>query len=39
MCGIAGFLRRGGGNSRELLTMMCDRLAHRGPDAFGLLPR
>ncbi len=35
MCGIAGFLRRGGGNSRELLTRMCDRLVHRGPDAFG----
>jgi asparagine synthase (glutamine-hydrolysing) len=35
MCGIAGFLKHGARDSRDVLAMMCDRLAHRGPDAYG----
>jgi asparagine synthase (glutamine-hydrolysing) len=35
MCGIAGFLTGGQAPDRRLLTRMCDRLRHRGPDASG----
>jgi len=36
MCGIAGFLTRPGERpDRDLAVRMCDRLAHRGPDAAG----
>ena len=35
MCGIAGFLKDGARASRDVLAGMCDRLAHRGPDAYG----
>lgn len=36
MCGIAGFITTdGGAPKRALLEVMCDRLAHRGPDGFG----
>ena len=36
MCGIAGYLARPGSRpDRELLRAMCDRIAHRGPDADG----
>jgi asparagine synthase (glutamine-hydrolysing) len=33
MCGIAGFINCG---NPELLTSMCDTIAHRGPDDSGL---
>ena len=35
MCGIAGFITTGAPADRQLLKLMCDRLAHRGPDAYG----
>ncbi len=36
MCGIAGYLRTVGEPAdRPMLRAMCDRLAHRGPDAYG----
>lgn len=35
MCGIAGVIARGAPANRELVVKMCDRLAHRGPDASG----
>src|SRR5947209_8539733 len=36
MCGIAGFISEGSNDvDRALLSQMCDRIAHRGPDAFG----
>ena len=35
MCGIAGFMTTGAPANGELLQSMCDRLAHRGPDAYG----
>ena len=35
MCGIAGFLTAGQTPDGQLLRAMCDRLAHRGPDAYG----
>src|SRR5947209_17149507 len=35
MCGIAGFMTTGAPAGSELLRRMCDRLAHRGPDAYG----
>jgi asparagine synthase (glutamine-hydrolysing) len=35
MCGIAGFLKEDARASRDVLASMCDRLAHRGPDAYG----
>ena len=35
MCGIAGFLKDRARDSGSLLKLMCDRLAHRGPDSFG----
>jgi asparagine synthase (glutamine-hydrolysing) len=34
MCGIAGFLADGAPDL-NLLSRMCDRIEHRGPDAFG----
>ena len=37
MCGITGFIRRGGRASQDVLAAMTHRLAHRGPDADGLL--
>jgi asparagine synthase (glutamine-hydrolysing) len=37
MCGIAGFLQNGARRSRDVLATMCDRLVHRGPDAYGYL--
>ena len=38
MCGIVGLLRRGGlaTQDHDALGVMCDRLAHRGPDSSGL---
>ncbi len=38
MCGIAGFLYRDGGRpaSPDLITAMCDVIAHRGPDDSGV---
>ncbi len=36
MCGIAGFLTIHGNRAdHEVLTLMCDRLTHRGPDGHG----
>lgn len=36
MCGIAGFVVSGQGRvDRTTLKRMCDRLQHRGPDAYG----
>jgi asparagine synthase (glutamine-hydrolysing) len=36
VCGIAGFLGAGKGPAaQQMLRRMCDRLAHRGPDAAG----
>jgi asparagine synthase (glutamine-hydrolysing) len=36
MCGIAGFISEGSSDFHAaLLGQMCDRIAHRGPDAFG----
>ncbi len=38
MCGIAGFIQRGGGNAQTLckaVTRMADALYHRGPDSGG----
>ena len=36
MCGIAGYLAvDGSAPNRSLLKSMCDRLVHRGPDAYG----
>lgn len=36
MCGIAGFVSAPGATAdRALLRRMCDRLLHRGPDAYG----
>ena len=39
MCGIAGILHdeRAAPASERLLSEMCDRLIHRGPDAYGSL--
>ncbi|MCG6871111.1 MAG: asparagine synthase (glutamine-hydrolyzing), partial [Gammaproteobacteria bacterium] len=36
MCGIAGVLQTGAPVERDLLTGLCARLAHRGPDAEGI---
>ncbi len=37
MCGIAGFILRGGARpDRDELSRMADRLAHRGPDDRGI---
>jgi asparagine synthase (glutamine-hydrolysing) len=36
MCGIAGYVAAEGSfPNRELLKRMCDRIVHRGPDAYG----
>lgn len=35
MCGIAGMIRRGGA-SQSGVKVMCDSMAHRGPDGMGL---
>src|SRR5436305_4687302 len=36
MCGIAGFIAEGSPTLRStLLSRMCDKIAHRGPDACG----
>lgn len=35
MCGIAGFITDGQPAEFPLIKRMCDRLEHRGPDAFG----
>jgi asparagine synthase (glutamine-hydrolysing) len=35
MCGIAGYLTNDAPPDRMLLKRMCDRLIHRGPDAYG----
>src|ERR1035441_4974576 len=38
MCGIAGFLGAESPRMGErLIKQMCDRIAHRGPDAWGWL--
>jgi asparagine synthase (glutamine-hydrolysing) len=34
MCGVAGEVRPGGGNA-VLVSQMCERLVHRGPDEHG----
>ena len=34
MCGIAGFIGKDK-NKKKILKAMCDRIAHRGPDAEG----
>jgi len=36
MCGIAGFLLRGGEAQRSTLSTMCAAIRHRGPDDEGL---
>ena len=36
MCGIVGYAGRPGGLAPELLAVMRDAMAHRGPDASGL---
>jgi asparagine synthase (glutamine-hydrolysing) len=36
MCGIVGYAGRPGGISAELVTVMRDTIAHRGPDASGI---
>src|SRR3954469_3295760 len=35
MCGIAGFLLRGGQAQLQTVTEMCRRITHRGPDDEG----
>jgi asparagine synthase (glutamine-hydrolysing) len=36
MCGIAGYVTEEGvAPNRHLLRQMCDRITHRGPDAYG----
>ena len=35
MCGIAGYVSRGGHARFELAKSMCDRIRHRGPDDEG----
>src|SRR6202163_998300 len=36
MCGIAGYLTAdGAAPNRAVLKSMCDRIVHRGPDAYG----
>ena len=36
MCGIAGFLLRGGNAQPGVVEAMCSQIRHRGPDDFGL---
>jgi asparagine synthase (glutamine-hydrolysing) len=36
VCGIAGMVDRAGGAEEALVTAMCDRIVHRGPDARGI---
>jgi asparagine synthase (glutamine-hydrolysing) len=36
MCGIAGKITWGKGQNDKQIRVLCDELAHRGPDAFGL---
>jgi asparagine synthase (glutamine-hydrolysing) len=36
MCGIAGFLLRGGNARAEVVQAMCDAIRHRGPDDEGI---
>jgi asparagine synthase (glutamine-hydrolysing) len=35
MCGIAGFLLSGGAAQSSIVSAMCDRIRHRGPDDTG----
>src|SRR5437762_4678989 len=36
MCGIAGVVDRAAAPDERLVTAMCDRIVHRGPDARGI---
>ena len=35
MCGIAGYVSRGGWADRQIVKRMCDQIRHRGPDDEG----
>jgi len=36
MCGIAGYVTRGGAADRSTVQGMCDQIRHRGPDDEGI---